>query len=260
MSVVTITSDWNKGDYYSGVLKGALLSSLSGISVVDITNSVPGFDVLQEIFILRATYPRFPQSTIHLMGVMSEPSPGNPMVIVCGEGHYFIGINDGRFSLLLDNPPPVCFEIITDGETLSASFASVDLFVRGVGIILSNSFESQTTICNLKRETAAGIVHDKNTITGRVIYCDSFGNAITNIPRTLFDSLHNGRNFTIFVQGPYTKIKKISRGYYDSFPGEPIALFNSLGLLELAVNQGDITKLENLTPSSQVKIKFDSEV
>ena len=52
------------------------------------------------------------------------------------------------------------------------------------------------------------------------------------------------------------KIGKISRGYYDSRPGEVIALFNSLELLEIAVNQGDVTKLENLTPSSEIRVKF----
>ncbi len=259
MTTVTITSDWKNGDYYSGALKGALISLSSGVRVVDITNSVPSFDVLQEIFILKSTFCRFPQNSIHLMTVMSEPTMENPMVIVFFEGHYFIGVNDGRFSLLFQNMPSICFEINKLKEIPFSTFMSLELFCEGVGIILENRFETSTTASELKREYGAGVVNTNDSITGRVVYCDSFGNAITNISKELFDRLHGGRNFTIYVQGPYTKIIKISRGYHDSNPGELIALFNSLGYLELAVNQGSIVSLESLDTSSEVRIRFEKQ-
>ncbi len=256
MTLVTITSDWKNGDYYLGALKGSLLSLSSDICVVDITNSIPSFEVLQEIFILRSTYRHFPQNTIHLMCVMSEPALGTNIVIVFGDGHYFIGVNDGRFSLLFDIPPAVCFEILKGRDIPFTSFTSLELFKEAVDIICTNSFETRTKICAINRESSPGVVHNDNNITGRVLYIDSFGNAITNIEKRVFDSIHKGRDFTIFVQGPYTKINKISRGYNDSSPGEIIALFNSVGLLEIAVNQGNIALLENLNPSSEIRIRF----
>jgi hypothetical protein len=190
------------------------------------------------------------------MGVMSEPSPGANIVIVFGEGHYFVGVNDGRFSLLFDNPPAVCFEILKGRSIAFSSFNSLELFNEAVDIICTNSFETRTKICDVKRESSPGVVHNENNITGRVLYIDSFGNAITNIERRVFDSIHNGRDFTIFVQGPYTKINRISRGYNDSSPGEIIALFNSAGLLEIAVNQGNIALLESINPTSEIRIRF----
>lgn len=260
MTIVTITSDWKNSDYYMGALRGSLISLSSGLNVVEVTNSIPAFDVLQEIFILRSVFRHFPDGSIHLLGVMSEPAPPTPMVIVYGEGHYFIGVNDGRFSLLFDNPPAVCFEILKAGEITFSSFISLELFREAVDIILTNSFERRTKICNLKRESSPGVVHNPNLIVGRIVYSDSLGNAITNIEKRLFDTIHKGRDFTIFVQGPYTKINRISRGYNDSAPGELIALFNSLGFLELAVNQGNITALENLNPSSEIRIKFANTI
>lgn len=255
MTIVTITSDWKNGDYYLGALKGTLISLSTDIRVVDITNSIPSFDVLQEIFILKSTFGHFPDSSIHLMGVMSEPRPGVPMVILFHKGHYFVGLNDGRFSLLFNPPPPICFEILKGRET-SGAFSTLNLFREAVDIILTNTFEKRTVACDTVKETITGVVTTQDAITGRVLYCDSFGNAVTNIEISLFDKVRKGRNFTIYVQGPYMKIGKISRGYYDSRPGEVIALFNSLELLEIAVNQGDVTKLENLTPSSEIRVKF----
>ncbi len=256
MTIITITSDWKNGDYYYGALNGALLSLSTELRVVDITNSVPCFDVLQEIFIIRSSFRYFPKSSIHLLGVMSEPDASSPMVIVYGEGHYFVGVNDGRFSLLFDNPPSVCFRLLKGMEIPFSTFLSLELFREAADIILTNTFESRTKVCDLRRESSPGLVYNDKSITGRVLYCDSFGNAVTNIERRVFDSLHKGRDFIIFVQGPYLKITKISRGYSDSVPGEIIALFNSLGMLEIAINQGDITAAENLNTSSQVRIKF----
>lgn len=256
MNIVTITSDWNKGDYYMGALKGALYCLSSNLRVVEITNSVPSFDVLQEIFILRSTFASFPIASIHLLGVMSEPTVDSPMVIVFYNGHYFIGVNDGRFSLLFDSVPAICFEILEWEQFSYSTFSALDFFVRGVDIILNNKFESCTKASAPKKEHKAQVVHNLDSIVGRVVYCDSFGNAVTNIERELFDSIGGGREFTIFVRGPYLKIKKISDGYFDSYPGEVIALFNSLGYLELAVNLGDITTLENLNSSSEVRVRF----
>lgn len=256
MTIVSITSDWKYADYYLGALKGALYSLPYSIRVVDIANSVPNFDVLQEIFVLKSSFYRFPKFSIHLMAVKSEPAPNKPMVIAFCQGHYFIGINDGRFSLLFDSLPTICFEIKMTEEVTNTTFKALDLFVEGVSIILENRFESSTVASQLVKEYAAGVVYDQDSITGRVINCDSFGNAITNISRSLFDKLHQGRDFTIFVQGPYLKIRSISVGYHSAEVGERVALFNSLGLLELAIIEGDFSQVEGVATSTQVKIKF----
>lgn len=256
MNIVTITSDWNKGDYYLGALKGALYSLSTDLRVEEITNSVPSFDVLQEIFILKSTFATFPKFSIHLMAVMSEPTPSSPMVILFSHGHYFIGVNDGRFSLLFHNVPTICFEILEWEQFMPSTFCALDFFTRGVDIIINNKFESCTKASAINKEYKAQLVHNSESIIGRVIYCDSFGNAITNIEKKVFDSIHNGRDFVIYIQGPYLKINKISSGYFGSYPGEIIALFNSLGYLELAVNQGNITTLESLNTSTEVRVKF----
>ena len=257
MAIVTITSDWKDGGYYLGTLKGAILSLSPEVNIVEITNSIPSFDILQESFVLKNTFKHFPKETIHLMCVMSEPSYDAPMVILYAENHYFIGVNDGRFSHLLETLPAICFEIVREKSRFESNFSSLELFKSGVDIILNNRFEERTLPSELKREAIAEVVHDEAGIVGKILYIDSFGNAITNIERELFESLQKGRTYTIYVRGPYNKISRISKSYKDSAPGVVIALFNSLGLLELAVNQGNISELEGLSPSSEVRIKFN---
>ena len=257
MTIVTLTSDWNKNDYYLGVLKGRLASLSLKINLHEITNSIPSFDVLQETFILKSTYLNFPPNSIHLLGVMSEPTPESPLIIVYANNHYFIGVNDGRFSQLFENPPSMAFAINQD-ESFS-TFMAPTLFSRGVKTILENSFEANTTACDLKRESVARVVYDENTIVGKVLYIDSFGNAVSNIEKAVFDRVHRARNFTIYVQGPHIKIKSISRGYYQGTPGGIMALFNSLSLLEISMFMDSLAKLESIVPGSEIRIKFDNE-
>ncbi len=256
MTIVTITSDWSKGDYYLGALKGRLISLSKDIELVEVTNSIPPFDVLQEIFILKNCYKYYPKGTIHLLGVMSEPSAEHPMVVVFADNHYFVGVNDGRFALLFDSLPAIAFAIEEDADF--SNFSALDLFVRGVESVIDNSYEQNTFATNIKKEITPKVVYNEDSVTGRVVYIDSFGNAITNIERGIFDKLQRGRSFTIFVQGPYTKITTISHSYSQHLPGELLALFNSLGLLEIAVNQGNIATLENLGTASEIRIKFNN--
>ncbi len=253
MTIVTITSDWNRGDYYLGILKGRLLSVKKEIEIVEITNSIPCFDVLQEVFVLRNSYQAFPKGSIHLMCVMSEPSADIPMIVVFADDHYFIGVNDGRFSLMFKDLPAIAFEI--EREEIS-SFSAPVLFAKGVEIVTENSFQTRTRATSIVKEIMTEVVSGENQIIGKVIYLDSFGNAITDIDRKLFDKLHRGRDFTIFIHGPRSRIEKISQSYNQNSPGELLALFNSLGLLEIAVNQGNISTLEGLGVSSEIRIKF----
>lgn len=257
MTIVTLTSDWNKGDFYLGALAGRLASVSPEINLVHIANSIPSFDVLHETFVLRSSFSYFPANTIHLLGVMCEPTPEHPMVIVFAYNHYFIGINDGRFSQLFETPPSMAFTINCD-EPFS-TFMAPALFAKGVQTILENTFEQTTTACDLKKESVARVVYDENTIVGKVVYIDSYGNAITNIERGIFDKVHRARSFTIFVQGPHLKIKKISKSYDQNNPGELLALFNSLGKLEIALNLSSLAQLEGITLASEVRIKFNNE-
>lgn len=100
---------------------------------------------------------------------------------------------------------------------------------------------------------------DKNTLTGSVIYIDSFRNAITNISGELFERVGHGRNFEIFVQSNHYVIRKLNRFYHETPAGELLALFNSVGLLEIAMNHGNAADLLGLSTSSTIRVKFEEK-
>ncbi|NLA15723.1 MAG: SAM-dependent chlorinase/fluorinase [Bacteroidales bacterium] len=249
MAVVTITSDWNKRDYYAAALEGSLLNLAP---LYEITHQVAPFDVQMGVFVLRQTYKYFPPGSIHILAVQAGATDQMPMSVALYDGHYFITVNDGRFSLLFDNRPEWIRAIVHKEGT----FSELDLYVKAIRALVEGGLDERTLPAEMKTEVRPAPVAEKDFILGQVIYIDSYGNAITNITRTLFQKAGTGRNFRIFLQGPYTRIEKISNHYSEVRPGQLIALFNSIDCLEIAVYMGNLSVLENIAVYDEIQIQF----
>ena len=89
-----------------------------------------------------------------------------------------------------------------------------------------------------------------------MIHIDSHQNAITNISRELFERVGKGRAFKIYVQSKHYVLDRINTHYNDSEPGDLLAIFNSLGLLEIAIREGNAAGLQKLNTSSIIRVEF----
>lgn len=255
MPIVTLTTDWGSGDHYLGRLKGRILSSAPNAVFTDITHHVQPFNTLQAAFILRSIYSCYPKGSIHIVGVNSEPSPKNPIVVIRAEGHFFIGPNDGMFSIVLDEEPDEVVLLSSD-EKQSGFRALEMLTVASECICKQRPLSSIGVEVALKKEHVGKAAYNEDSISGYVSYIDSFGNAITNISKELFFRVGQGRRFEILVQNNFNKIEEISSYYDDVRAGNMLAIFNSFNLLELAMNQANISQLENLENKSSIRVKF----
>jgi S-adenosylmethionine hydrolase len=257
MAVVTIISDWNKNDYYLAAIKGRILGFCPETTLIDITHQVSPFNSAQAAFILRNCYSSFPNGTIHLICVNTESAPEKPHVLVKASNQYFIGCDNGFFGLLLDKDPDEIIVLKKEQEH-PASFSELFIFADCACHIIHKMKmqELGTPAQAISRQIPMLPTIDESTINGSVVYIDSFRNAITNISRELFEQIRKGRPFDIFVQSNYYKISRINKKYGDSSTGEMLALFNSLGLLEIAINNGNAADLLNLSVNSVLRIKF----
>ena len=78
----------------------------------------------------------------------------------------------------------------------------------------------------------------RDCLVSQVLEADRFGNLITNFTRNQMEELLNGRSARITI-GSIT-IDGLSQTYGQAPPGKPVALFNSLERLELALPMGDL--------------------
>ncbi len=256
MSIVTLTTDWKSDDYYAGALKGKILSRCPGIQIVDISHQVPSFNISHAAFILRNSFHNFPPGSIHIIGVNTEGSVDMPFLLVEYKKHFFLGTDNGIFGLLFSEEPGKVIALKAPKEM--HSFTSFSVFADAACSIARG--EKPESLGNPVKEFRQRIpiraAIDKNVLNGSVIYIDSFRNAITNISRDLFERVGGDRDFEIFVQSNHYVIRKINRFYHETPPGEILALFNSVGLLEIAMNNGNVADLLGLSTNSSVRVKF----
>lgn len=253
--ILTLITDWNQHDYYNGVLKGRLVSTCPDLKIVEITNQIPSFNLNHAAFVLRHSYKHFPYGTIHLVLVNSENSQSQRMLTFSYNNHFFIVPDNGLIGLIFKDPPQDVFEF--PFET-SESFSSLDSSINAVECIYNdkNLADVAKSVSNFDQRIPLRATIENSAITGSVIYIDSYMNAITNVSKDLFERVGQGRKFEIFVQSQHNRIDRISKTYNEVDAGELVALFNSAGLLEIAINNGHATELLNLTNNSSVRIKF----
>lgn len=258
MAIVTLTSDWGTRDYYAAAVKGTLLSMMPDVTIVDITHQINPFNISQAGFTLKHCYKNFPVGTIHIIAVETIESPDSPHVVVKAGGHYFISTDNGIFSLILDGKfdEAVCIDVPQDSD--SFTFITRDRFARVASMIahgepLSNIGAPRE---RLNFGGAFCAVPSENMINGVVMYIDSYGNAITNISREMFETERRGRDFTIMVKGNLYTVSQISDSYLDVDPVELVAIFGSHGFLEIALSKAPMATLYGLDVDSPINVVF----
>lgn len=257
MAIITLTTDLGLNDYYVGALKGSILSQMPDVTIVDISHSIPPFDILNGAYVLRQAFPNFPKGTVHIIGVNSNANPDRVYLAFEYEGHFFIGSDNGIFSLLFSKVPDKIVDLSNvrqDSELLI--FPIKDIFVkaachlaRGGTLEVLGSSQGEFT----KVDTLKAVVAD-NTMHATVVYRDNFGNAVVNVSKAEFTQFCKGKDFVIEFSNE--AITEISSQYIDSGDGNIIALFNESGMMELAQVKGKLSDLYNLHPGVSVTIRI----
>lgn len=254
MPISTLTTDFGITDYYVAVLKGSILSKNEGVSLIDISNDVESYDITMGAYLLKNAYGHFPKDSIHIIAVNSFYTEVPRFLCVRHNGHYFIGPDNGIFSLLFEAKPAEMFEL--EGQVLNLAglcelYASATyhitqkLPIEEIGPIVGNYNE---------RITLQPVI-TSNQIRGSVVHIDKYDNVVLNITRELFDRVHKGRNFELYFKR-HDPILDLCEKYSDVAPGETLCLFNGSNQLEIAVNFGQAATLLGLEIDDTVQINF----
>jgi S-adenosylmethionine hydrolase len=261
MHFVTLTSDWKKDDFYTGAIKGSILASCEDARIITLSNQIKTYGVAEAAFVIRNSYFYYPKGTIHLIAVGSEIEPDGNMLAAKINDHYFLTADNGILGLLGDPESSEVVILAPTEENEPNSFPALQYFSRAAcRIIKGEKLEALGQNCiDFKKQVPLRATLENNTITGAVIYIDSFGNAITNISRELFDRIGKNRPFTIYVQSKHYKINRLNRFYSETSAGDLLGLFNSIHLLEIAIRNGSAKDLLNLNTDSTVRVEFKQE-
>lgn len=258
MSVITLTTDLGIKDFYVASIKGSIFSELPEAVIIDITHEIPAFNISVAAFCLKSCYEDFPDGSIHIIGVSPEANEFVKHVVIKHKGHYFIGADNGVFSLLFEEKIEDVFEINIIPDEDRRTFPTKDVFVKvachigrgGTLEIIGTRLEALTVKTNFAP------VIEEDTIKGMAIYLDSYGNITTNITKQLFQIIGKNREFAIVFRRSNYNISKIYFNYSDVPEGEKIALFSNRSHLEIAINKGNASKLFGIKLSDTIRIEF----
>ena len=238
---ITLLTDYGTRDSFVASMKGIILKTNPQAQIVDITHEIAPQDIWESAFTLASAYKHFPKGTIHLAVVDPGVGSGRKPIIVITDSYYFVGPDNGLFSLIYRDAERLRVHHITAGHyflpNAGPTFHGRDIFAP-VAAWLSKGIPSGNfgeEITNFVRLNVPSPKRTDTGLEGHVVHIDRFGNLITNITYKDLQSLGsddiNPDNAVVMVGG--REIKGLRRFYAEAPPGEAGAIINSNGQLEI---------------------------
>lgn len=185
--IITLLTDFGSRDYFTGAVKGVILSVAPAARIVDITHEIPPQDIHAAAFNLLACYRNFPPGTIHVAVVDPGVGSSRRAVLIECAGQFFIGPDNGIFSWVCEREDRFRAREITNQslfhQPVSQTFHGRDIFAPVAASLaegvdpdeLGPPVDDLVRLASIRpTRTEAG------KLEGTVLHIDHFGNCITN--------------------------------------------------------------------------------
>lgn len=256
-NVITLTTDFGLQDYYVSAMKAVMLNIAPEVRMTDISHQVPSQDIMAGAWVLKNSAMLFPKNTVHTVVVDPGVGTDRRAIALKIEDQYFVGPDNGIFSLLTEGCDFEAVELDNKkywGSSVSNTFHGRDIFApvaahlsQGVSLEeLGNPIEDLLTY----RWTVP--ITDDDGIEGMIIHIDHFGNLITNITAEQIGDVVGDKDIKIYVGT--TILNQIVATFDSVAEGEPVAYIGSSGMLEVALNKGNASKMLGVQKGAQISL------
>jgi hypothetical protein len=235
-----------------GAVKGQLLQANVDFNIVDITHHLSPFNYPQAAYVCRNAIKNFPAGTFHLVLVNLFDEKPEHMLLAEHNGHYIGCADNGLLTMILEEVPQKVVALALDKTQQKNTLYCTNVFAKAFNLIQQgNTIEAigdNTVSIHVKNPLKPML--GNNWIEGQIIFIDNFENVIVNITKDEFEEQRKGRSFKIVFKRDEV-IDRVSESYADVTEGEKLALFNSAGYLEIAINKGNAAGLLGLQGFSE---------
>ena len=242
--IVTLLTDFGLADPYVAEMKGVILNIAPGTALVDITHEISAGDVMAAAFVLRQVLPYFPEGTVHCAVV--DPGVGTERRILAARyaGQSVVFPDNGLITFVDRDQPLEQIASVRNEQyfatSISTTFHGRDVMapvaahiVRGLSLEKLGPPPERFKLLDIPPpcEDADG------SLVGQVIYLDHFGNLISSVAASSLKLVPSDRVGPEVFCGTQS-VGPLRIAYASAAPGEPLALINSMSLVEVAVNGG----------------------
>jgi S-adenosylmethionine hydrolase len=252
MPLLTLTSDIGNRDYLVAAVKAQLLQINENFRIIDISHQVLPFNYPQAAYVCRSAVQHFPAYSYHIILVNLFETKPKQLLLAFHKDQYYLSADNGLLPMILEEKPELVIGIplITSEEKNTIWLATkmgeaINKLVNGASIQSIGTPD----VSYIEKKPLQPMPGD-NWIEGQIIFIDNYENVIVNITRSYFEQQRRGRKFRIVFKRD-EQIDKISETYADVHEGEKLAIFNSAGYLEIAINKGNAAGLFGLKGFSE---------
>lgn len=259
--MITFTTDFGLTEHYVGAMKGVVYNINPAARIVDITNGIQSFDILDGAMAIAQAYSYFPTDTIHM--VVVDPGVGGqrrPIVVNAGQ-YLFVAPDNGVLSFVYEREERVTVRHITAEhyfrQPVSNTFHGRDVFAP-VAAYLSKGVETAKFGDEINDYARFAAPRPKpagaNTWKGVVLKIDKFGNLITNITPGDIPQIFDGSSHAFKITAGKAEVSKLCTSYAAGQPGEVFAILGSSGFLEISANKDSAARLAGANRGSEVNV------
>ena len=255
MALITLTSDIGQQDYLVGAVKGQLLQIDPSFMLVDISHHLSPFNYPQAAYICRNAIRNFPAETFHILLVNLFEQRPEHLLLAYHKEQYILCADNGLITMVLEEKPEMVLALPLDKTAIRNTLYCAQVMGKAINQILHGTALQQVgnpDVAFMEKNHLRPLLGDA-WIEGQIIFIDHFENIVVNITREEFEEQRKGRSFRIVFKRDES-ISVISETYADVPEGEKLALFNSAGYLEIAINKGNaagLFGLQGFTEQSQ---------
>jgi S-adenosyl-L-methionine hydrolase (adenosine-forming) len=254
--IITLTTDYGLRDPFVGIVTGQILARFREARVVSLTHAVTPYQPDEAGFWLSRSWREFPPGTVHVAVV--DPGVGTPreILVMGAAGHLFVAPDNGlldrvRHGVRIEHCHRLDIERLAqfDIRPRSHTFHGRDLFAPVAAELASGRAQP----ADLGPATLVGALQQPDRLPGRgsIVAIDRFGNLISDVEHD--EIARTGA--TAAQLGPYSL--PLARTYADVPNGQPLALVNSFGLLEVAVNGGSAAQALRIERGAAIQLKLN---
>ncbi len=263
--IVTLLTDYGRGDDFVGVCHGVIRQIHPDAEIVDITHGIERYAVRQGALVLRNTLPYMPAG-VHVAVV--DPQVGTErraLALSTNDARVLVGPDNGLLSLAWERCGGVDRAVdITRSphrlEPVSATFHGRDIFAP-VAAHLAAGAELADAGDPLDPDTLQRVElpeprDDDGAVVAHALVIDHFGNVGLNVDhdRLAGTGITLGARVEVEAAGEsYTAT--YAQTFADVSPGELIVYQDAYRTLALAINRGNASGTLGLAPDAEVRLR-----
>lgn len=248
---LVLFTDFGSADFYAGVMRAVLASLSPTSSVLDLHHDIPAHDIDAASFVLARAFEYLPRNAVVVAVV--DPGVGTErrgLIVSIGE-RTIVGPDNGLVSdLLVSASLSATARFVAIDESMARretgirsrgdTFHGRDIFAPvaaaiALGTSVSRLGMRADGVVMLRNVPGASV--DGGVIHARGRYVDRFGNVMSDVPLELVERVFGDvERVRVSVAG--RDAGPLRRTYAEGESGELMALINSWGLVEVAMNGG----------------------